>query len=122
MASVAYTRRQEHLQRPALALPGDGVDGEPEGEHQAQPDGQRMDEPERDRARQREHVAAAEVGELLGDEPGVQHRLELLAEGVVHDRQQGTPQEQGDGDDEQADPIGPPDVPEQRQVHATSSS
>ena len=59
---------EQHLQRPALALAGDGVGREPEREDEAQPDGERVDEPERDRARQAEDVAAAELGELLGDE------------------------------------------------------
>ena len=101
---------EQHLQGPALALAGDGVDREAEGEDEAQPDRERVDEPERDRAGQREDVAPAEVGELLRDEPGVHHLLELLAERVVDDRQEGAPQEQRDRDDEQPQPVGAPDV------------
>ena len=67
------------------------------------------------------HVAAAELGELDGDEPGIDDRAKHLPERPVDDRHQAAPDRQGDRDDDQLHPLGPPRLDEQRPVHAVAS-
>ena len=81
-----------------------------------------MDEPERHRPGKGEDVAAAELGELVGDEPAVDDLLELLPEGAEDDRHQDAPERKADADDRGSQPVRPPGVGEQRAVHAGTSA
>jgi hypothetical protein len=100
-----------------LALAGHGSRREADREHRDQNDCDRMNEAERDRAGQAEHIAAAELRELLGQETAVHQRRELRPESRVDDGQQKAPHCERDAHEREADTLELDGLPEQRPVH-----
>ena len=113
---------EEDLERAALALAGDGGRREnptAKTEFRISEIGwiaPRAIEPDK-----REDVAAAELRQLLRDQPGLDDVLERLAERAVDDRQQRAPDRQRDEDDQHLQPLGAPRLDEQDAAHAGGS-